>query len=550
VQDVRDGDLLLGPDGGPRKVFNTVKGEERLYRIKIDARKDDLIVTGNHILVLHLAKSSGNVLDGPTVRNHHRLADRFNELSDPSLSPDLADLDKHDITASEQYETIEMTAVEFAALSVQERSKYRLFTSPGFDLPESHVPVNPYFLGLWLGGGIHGNTDITGNHEALIHDFLASHAAKLDLHMAWYGKLASSQLRASTVQEQAGTAIFEEPLSQLMSNMDVAKLVGPPCVSKGRRDSAQDLETDIYDMDLELVETISEDEVSGDEDITGDDTHISTHEIPGRPSHLERQRVTRLQASRREYGDLRLEEEEDLAERMVNPEASDTSLGLAGAKTGRVNTLLRALDGLGLRMPGTERTGSDKKRIPQVYLKNSRSVRLAVLAGLLDFDGWYVFPKNMFGFAQSETWHSTLFWDTVALARSLGFSVWTKRRLMWNPTRTKQFPQLIAEIFGNLAEIPCLLARKKGVSRSIPHMHSFMVKDIVLEVEPSKWAGFRVDQDQLYLRNDYLVLHNSGFEESMKFKKLTNAQRSGLNQIPNRRKVQLSIYREFPLTTR
>jgi pre-mRNA-processing factor 8 len=27
----------------------------------------------------------------------------------------------------------------------------------------------------------------------------------------------------------------------------------------------------------------------------------------------------------------------------------------------------------------------------------------------------------------------------------------------------------------------------------------------------------------------------SGFEESMKFKKLTNAQRSGLSQIPNRR---------------
>ena len=26
----------------------------------------------------------------------------------------------------------------------------------------------------------------------------------------------------------------------------------------------------------------------------------------------------------------------------------------------------------------------------------------------------------------------------------------------------------------------------------------------------------------------------SGFEESMKYKKLTNAQRSGLNQIPNR----------------
>ncbi|KAI1661879.1 PROCN-domain-containing protein [Daldinia decipiens] len=69
----------------------------------------------------------------------------------------------------------------------------------------------------------------------------------------------------------------------------------------------------------------------------------------------------------------------------------------------------------------------------------------------------------------------------------------------------------------------------------IPQTHSFAVKDIALETEATEWAGFRVDKDQLYLRHDYLVLHNSGFEESMKFKKLTNAQRSGLNQIPNRR---------------
>lgn len=68
-----------------------------------------------------------------------------------------------------------------------------------------------------------------------------------------------------------------------------------------------------------------------------------------------------------------------------------------------------------------------------------------------------------------------------------------------------------------------------------PETDRFVVDDIVLESEPTEWAGFRVDGDQLYLRHDYLVLHNSGFEESMKFKKLTNAQRSGLNQIPNRR---------------
>ncbi|KAF9962493.1 Pre-mRNA-processing-splicing factor 8 [Mortierella alpina] len=53
--------------------------------------------------------------------------------------------------------------------------------------------------------------------------------------------------------------------------------------------------------------------------------------------------------------------------------------------------------------------------------------------------------------------------------------------------------------------------------------------------DPEAYFGFLVDGNQRFLRDDLLVVHNSGFEESMKYKKLTNAQRSGLNQIPNRR---------------
>ncbi|KKK15740.1 hypothetical protein P175DRAFT_0490159 [Aspergillus ochraceoroseus IBT 24754] len=101
VQDVREGDLLLGPDGGPRRAFNIVNGKDRLYRIKIGADKEDLVVTPNHILVLHREKSA----------------------SEPS----------------ESYDTVEMTAEEFAALSPEELSRYRLFRSPSFDLPEQGV---------------------------------------------------------------------------------------------------------------------------------------------------------------------------------------------------------------------------------------------------------------------------------------------------------------------------------------------------------------------------------------------------------------------------
>ncbi|KAI9486401.1 MAG: splicing factor Prp8 [Benjaminiella poitrasii] len=64
---------------------------------------------------------------------------------------------------------------------------------------------------------------------------------------------------------------------------------------------------------------------------------------------------------------------------------------------------------------------------------------------------------------------------------------------------------------------------------------SAIIQEEVALLEPQAYYGFRVDGNQRFLRNDYLVVHNSGFEESMKYKKLTNAQRSGLNQIPNRR---------------
>ena len=327
VEDVIEGDLLLGPDGGPRRAFNVVKGKDRLYRIKIGARKEDLVVTANHILVLHREKGFGNV-----------------------------------------YDTVEMTTAEFAALDPTQRSQYRLFRSPGFELPEKTVPVNPYVLGLWLGGDNRRNTAIHSNHE---------------------------------------------------------------------------------------------------KDLNSDDVYTTIQEYHDRTGEI-----------------------------VLNAE---------------------------------------KKRIPPVYMKNSRSVRLAVLAGLFDTYGWDVHLENMFGFSLSEKLQAALFWDMVALARSLGFGVETKVVLLWDSTRSHKSSQLTAQLFGNLADIPCLLTGEKGVKCSFRQMHSFPIKDVVLESNATGWSGFRVDQDQLYLRHDYLVLHNSGFEESMKFKKLTNAQRSGLNQIPNRR---------------
>ncbi|KAM0212373.1 hypothetical protein ACHAPA_008675 [Fusarium lateritium] len=829
VEDVKEGDLLLGPDGQPRKAFNVVNGSDRLYRIKVGSRKEDLVVTANHILVLHKAKSSGNVYDGPAPIEHRarieeqisdlpvpssdpadenrpnnvvkdrpsfiaalrsavawllnaergrtgeahirnalngtigitsrqesyivnipvgrgsrsewatyawgnptrtnlrghvdhppvfyaskdeafaaavaksrelhdagdvtlsNLRDRFLEKSAngkggevrldsslpnmfllwnkngsvlkirvyysrdrkkygryytfPSLpnadsvgnsqetnadnvgdlqlsdsdsdtdsdeemdDPTLTVLGPQDVSASERYDTVEMTAAEFAALEGNERSKYRLFRSPGYELPEQSVPVDPYFLGLWLGDGTRRNTSISNNHEAEIRDFLVQHAAEIDLHLVWHKglsyatvgrtSLADRPLPPSTVQEpldrperrqarktivkqrleagwtfqedrepgearvwqpprQGSSDLDDPPVTTNLKHMMSSPFSSAPVSPQRRRlegpmpnlsssfasslvfndrspspvesipqDALYQLRSD--DKLMSLVGSPEVEEDDDDSDNVGLDLVDAVSEVDegeDEDDPPQSQYHTRLQTGRRVYGALLEDEEDQLVEEITMHREGSSGM----------NTLLEGLRGLKV-LTHASVTGheDDNKHIPSSYLRNSRAVRLRVLAGLIDSDGWYVYPENMFGFAQSERWHSRLFADTVALARSLGLSVWTKKAMQWVPTKTHKVPMLVAQIFGNLKEIPCLLARKKASERFIPQTHSFKIKDIVLEEESTAWSGFRVDGDQLYLRHDYLVLHNSGFEESMKFKKLTNAQRSGLNQIPNRR---------------
>ncbi|KAL4819238.1 NUC071 domain-containing protein [Aspergillus spinulosporus] len=645
VEDVKEGDLLLGPDGGPRRAFNIVSGKDRLYRIKIDGDKEDLVVTANHILVLHRAKTMNTSV-------------YFGRSEEQQGGPG-EQLDIPEVSAAERYDTVEMTAAEFAALDPQERSWYRAIRCPGFELPEQDVPVNPYFLGLWLGDGGRNESAIHSNDEEAIREFLVNHAAELDMHLVYRGQLADSTVshknrptnrlfpptnKAQTVRPtirqtrwtirqqrlsaehtatvkltaQRGTAgsapILESssekrglpssaetarrhkcrslpdsvrnelPMSKSasalrsvrnaselseFSDVTIMSAAMPVIQNSGTKNQDETIEPvldgavdpdvsrgfeiecgdilsqtsqDSYPRrlakttqqqdsekeddfrqqysqaaqdDLDLLETDIEDEVD-----SSDDSEDGC--VVCQPGH--RRQNHRLRTGHRGYGDLNHDEQEQLLDSIVQRCTEDS----------RVNALLQELNKLGI-LNSEAGPINDKKRIPQVYMQNSRSVRLSVLAGLLDSDGWYIYPENMFGFAQSEISQKELFWDVVTLARSLGFSVWTKKRMMPDPAKKRMSPMLFAQISGDLAEVPCFLARKKAMPRLIPQSHSFAIKDISLESEATEWAGFRVDKDQLYLRHDYVVLHNSGFEESMKFKKLTNAQRSGLNQIPNRR---------------
>ncbi|RAH52776.1 pre-mRNA processing splicing factor 8 [Aspergillus piperis CBS 112811] len=155
VEDVKEGDLLLGPDGGPRRAFNIVSGEDRLYRIKMAGNQEDLVVTPNHILVLHREKDAG--------------------------APDVS---------SDRYDTVEMTAAEFAALDEKERRKHLLFRSPSFEQSEVNILINEITLESeateWAG------FRVDEDQLYMRHDYLVLHNSGFEESMK-FKKLTNAQ---------------------------------------------------------------------------------------------------------------------------------------------------------------------------------------------------------------------------------------------------------------------------------------------------------------------------------------------------------------------
>ena len=522
------------------------------------------------------------------------------------------------VTAADEWDTVEMTARDFAALDEVQRRKYRLFRCPGFEYPEQHVPVNPYFIGLWLGDRTRRSTAIASNHEGEIRDFLVSYAAELDLHLVWHGginytiagrtsladrplpgapetlptlaKQAERSVRSTIISRRIASGwkivspevpgeahtwqapeneekipssevqwietrtlparpakssatkppprrqpdcaspelvfrssptlpqydIPDDPLSDLRDDPEFMHVVGTPEVrEQSVEESQQDLlmnmiglDSDDEDMDDDKEPTIDDQFDSSDDDDNSD--VLSTDARPS-SSHPNGRRQFRLHAGRRAYGDLQDDEQNELLDQLVTQPTHGKK------KINKVSTLLRALDELRVLTTGPGAGPAiDKKHIPEIYMKNTRAVRLAILAGLIDSEGTYLMTESGSGslrFSQIERWHKTLYWDVVKLAQSLGFTVGTSRRLKEITSLGTVVYELTAIISGNVHEVPCLLARKKALDRVRAQTFNHAIRSISLEAEPTEWSGFRVDKDQLYLRHDHVVLHNSGFEE-------------------------------------
>lgn len=149
VEQIVVGDLLMGPDSTPRRVLSLASGIEPLYCV-VPRKGDAYVVNESHVLSV---KRTG-------IRS----------------TPEYPSQQGGDV--------VNLTVLEWLDASATFRHEHKGWRVGVEFAPADPLPVDPYFLGLWLGdGNSHNATITTGDDE--ITFFLAEHAARIGMRLGF-----------------------------------------------------------------------------------------------------------------------------------------------------------------------------------------------------------------------------------------------------------------------------------------------------------------------------------------------------------------------------
>jgi phosphate starvation-inducible protein PhoH and related proteins len=204
--------------------------------------------------------------------------------------------------------------------------------------------------------------------------------------------------------------------------------------------------------------------------------------------------------------------------------------GIELKRKGTYDYVLRHVDGhrggvivsnpvtVALRELGLAGTRSSTKFVPERYLWNAPTVRLAVLQGLLDTDGGPVTQKDRRCRIQYSTCSGQLADDVVFLVRSLGGVAYRRRRaargrppgLARGRAVHHRHDAHILDIRLPVGLEPFRLTRK----RAVYHEHGGVTpRRYIDSIEPAGEAETVCIQvaaeDSLYVTDDFLVTHNT-----------------------------------------
>ena len=152
VEDIREGDLLMGPDSKPRKVLSITRGREEMFQV--DQRNGDSFTCNrSHILSL---KRTGHIQtsSGPTAKSVNRKG-----------------------------EIVNISVNDYLAKKPWFRHFYKAWKT-AVEFPEKNLPLDPYLFGLWLGDGTSKKPEFTTGDweiEKEIRDYAKLHDLKVNV---------------------------------------------------------------------------------------------------------------------------------------------------------------------------------------------------------------------------------------------------------------------------------------------------------------------------------------------------------------------------------
>jgi hypothetical protein len=159
------------------------------------------------------------------------------------------------------------------------------------------------------------------------------------------------------------------------------------------------------------------------------------------------------------------------------------------------NFFWKAIEGLDLK---------NNKHIPDIYKINSRAVRLQVLAGLIDSDGYYSLKDGYYEITQKSM---RLANDITYLCRSLGFAVYLRDKSSFCTYKGEKREGMYHRITfsgAGIEDIPVKVDRKKARPRQ-QIKNALSTGIIVRSVGADQYVHLKVDGNSRFLLGDFTV---------------------------------------------
>lgn len=184
VEDVQDGDLVMGPDSTPRTVLSTTRGSGPLYRVKQTSGME-YVVNEEHILSLKKSTS---------CKRDVRLMPSGNPRSPRGRYPEWDDVTNLPVT-------------DFLRQSARWQSHFMGYRAGVIQFEKQPVDIDPYLLGIWLGDGTSRELRITSADDEVI--------AYCQLHAAVQGGTCSISAKPDQQAKDIGLCVRKGRLNLL-----------------------------------------------------------------------------------------------------------------------------------------------------------------------------------------------------------------------------------------------------------------------------------------------------------------------------------------------